>query len=375
MAIGTGLRFFKPTEKFNGNWSVLEEKSREWEKMYRQRWSHDKVVRTTHGVNCTGSCSWKVFVKNGIITWENQQIDYPSCGPDMPEFEPRGCPRGASFSWYEYSPLRIKFPYVRGVLWRMWQEALETTGDPVRAWQSIVEDETKAKAYKQARGMGGHVRVNWREVTQLIAAQLIYTIKKYGPDRIAGFTPIPAMSMISYASGARFISLLGGEMLSFYDWYADLPPASPQVWGEQTDVPESSDWYNAGYIIMWGSNVPLTRTPDAHFMTEVRYKGAKVVSVAPDYAENVKFADNWLAPNPGTDAALAQGMTHVILDEFYEKRQEPMFIEYAKQYTDMPFLIMLDKHEDTLKAGRFLRSSDLGDTSEHSEWKPVEFGT
>ena len=51
--------------------------------------------------------------------------------------------------------------------------------------------------------------------------------------------------MISYASGARFINLLGGEMLSFYDWYADLPPASPQIWGEQTDVPESSDWYNA----------------------------------------------------------------------------------------------------------------------------------
>lgn len=84
------------------------------------------------------------------------------------------------------------------------------------------------------------------------------------------------MSMISYAAGARFINLLGGEMLSFYDWYADLPPASPQIWGEQTDVPESSDWYNASYIIMWGSNVPLTRTPDAHFMTEVRYKGLKL---------------------------------------------------------------------------------------------------
>ncbi len=90
---------------------------------------------------------------------------------------------------------------------------------------------------------------------EIIAAQLLYTIKKYGPDRIAGFTPIPAMSMISYAAGARFINLLGGEMLSFYDWYADLPPASPQIWGEQTDVPESSDWYNASYIIMWGSNV------------------------------------------------------------------------------------------------------------------------
>ncbi|WP_339272031.1 nitrate reductase subunit alpha [Paenibacillus sp. FSL W8-0187] len=367
----SGLKFFKRMESYSDNWSVLEEKSREWEDMYRKRWSHDKVVRTTHGVNCTGSCSWKVFVKNGIITWENQQIDYPSCGPDMPEFEPRGCPRGASFSWYEYSPLRVKYPYMRGRLWHMWKEALSQHSDPIAAWASIVEDPEKSKSYKQARGKGGHVRVSWQEATKLISAQLIYTIRQYGPDRIAGFTPIPAMSMISYASGARFISLLGGEMLSFYDWYADLPPASPQIWGEQTDVPESSDWYNAGYLIMWGSNVPLTRTPDAHFMTEVRYKGTKVVSVAPDYAENVKFADNWLAPNPGTDAAIAQAMTHVILKEFYHERQEPMFLNYAKQYTDMPFLILLDEFEGGYKAGRFLRASDLGDTTQHAEWKPV----
>lgn len=367
-----GLNFFKPTETFNGNWSVLESKSREWEKMYRERWSHDKVVRTTHGVNCTGSCSWKVFVKNGVITWENQQIDYPSCGPDMPEFEPRGCPRGASFSWYEYSPLCVKYPYIRGKLLDLWNTALEeNNGNRIAAWASIVEDEEKAKAYKQARGKGGHVRANWKDVTDIIAAQILYTIKKDGPDRIAGFTPIPAMSMISYAAGARFINLLGGEMLSFYDWYADLPPASPQIWGEQTDVPESSDWYNASYIIMWGSNVPLTRTPDAHFMTEVRYKGTKVVSVAPDYAENVKFADNWLAPNPGTDAAVAQAMTHVILQEYYQDKPSEMFINYSKQYSDMPFVIMLDEDDNGYKAGRFLRASDLGMESENSEWKPV----
>lgn len=290
----------------------------------------------------------------------------------MPEYEPRGCPRGASFSWYEYSPLRIKYPYIRGKLWDLWTEALEeNNGNRVAAWASIVENEDKAKQYKQARGMGGHVRSNWKDVTEIIAAQLLYTIKKYGPDRIAGFTPIPAMSMISYAAGARFINLLGGEMLSFYDWYADLPPASPQIWGEQTDVPESSDWYNASYIIMWGSNVPLTRTPDAHFMTEVRYKGTKVISVAPDYAENVKFADNWLAPNPGSDAAIAQAMTHVILQEHYVNQPNERFINYAKQYTDMPFLIMLDEDENGYKAGRFLRASDLGQTTEQGEWKPV----
>ncbi len=89
---------------------------READAFYRDRWSHDKVVRSTHGVNCTGSCSWKVYVKDGIITWEAQQTDYPSVGPDRPEYEPRGCPRGAAFSWYTYSPTRIRYPYVRGVL-------------------------------------------------------------------------------------------------------------------------------------------------------------------------------------------------------------------------------------------------------------------
>ena len=88
-------------------------------------------------------------------------------------------------------------------------------------------------------------------------------------------------------------------ILSFYDWYCDLPPASPQVFGDQTDVPESGDWWNAGYLLIWGTNLPTTRTPDAHFMTEARYRGQKVVVVSPDYAEHTKFADHWLAGAAG----------------------------------------------------------------------------
>ena len=72
---------------------------------------------------------------------------------------------------------------------------------------------------------------------ELIAAAHVHTIKRYGPDRVVGFSPIPAMSMASYAAGTRFLSLIGGVILSFYDWYADLPPSSPQVFGDQTDVP------------------------------------------------------------------------------------------------------------------------------------------
>ncbi len=349
---------------------------------YRERWSHDKVVRSTHGVNCTGSCSWKVYVKDGVITWESQETDYPSAGPDKPEYEPRGCPRGASFSWYTYSPTRVRYPYVRSELLRLFREekAKAPGHDPVEAWKAIVSDPEKAMRYKRARGKGGLVRASWEEAEELVAAAYVHTVKEFGPDRATGFSPIPAMSQVSFSSGARFHQLIGGSMLSFYDWYADLPPASPQVFGDQTDVPESGDWWDAAYLIMWGSNVPLTRTPDAHWMAEARYRGQKVISVAPDYAESVKFADEWLAPHPGTDAALAMAMGHTILREFYVEKQVPYFQEYSRQYTDLPFLVQLERREDgNLVPGKFLVASEAGEhrtaeaATEHADFKPMMF--
>ncbi|MBO3083368.1 nitrate reductase subunit alpha [Cellulomonas fengjieae] len=344
---------------------------RDADTFYRDRWSHDKVVRSTHGVNCTGSCSWKVFVKDGIITWEAQQTDYPSTGPDRPEYEPRGCPRGAAFSWYTYSPTRVRYPYVRGMLLEMYREAKARLGDPVLAWADVVGDPVRSARYKAARGKGGLVRASWAEAVEMVAAAHVHTIKEHGPDRIAGFSPIPAMSMVSHGVGSRFYALLGAPMLSFYDWYADLPVASPQVFGDQTDVPESGDWWDAGYLVMWGSNVPVTRTPDAHWMVEARYRGQKVVAVSPDYADNVKFADEWLAPAPGTDGALAMAMGHVILREFFVERTTPYFAQYVKQYTDLPFLVALEPDGDGFLPGKFLTAAELGETSQNAQFKTV----
>ncbi|WP_312808776.1 nitrate reductase subunit alpha [Corynebacterium variabile] len=335
---------------------------READSFYRDRWSFDKVVRSTHGVNCTGSCSWKVYVKDGVITWESQAVDYPTTGPDMPEYEPRGCPRGASFSWYTYSPTRIRFPYARAVLVEMYREARARHDDPVLAWREIVEDPVKRRAYVSQRGKGGLIRVPYEEAVEIAAAAHVYTIRRYGPDRIHGFTVIPAMSQISYGAGTRFLELIGGVALSFYDWYADLPPASPQTFGDQTDVPESGDWYNSSYLMMWGSNIPVTRTPDSHFMVEARYRGTKVVVVSPDYADNTKFADEWLRVSPGTDGALAFAMGHVILSEFHVGERTPYFLDYMRKYTDSPFLVELDDHGDgTCTPGKFLTADHSGD--------------
>ncbi|QSO45579.1 nitrate reductase subunit alpha [Alicyclobacillus mengziensis] len=365
------LTYLKPGKKINLGWTEESPRPREWEDLYRRRWGHDKIIRSTHGVNCTGSCSWKIYVKDGIITWETQQTDYPSLGPNFPEYEPRGCPRGASYSWYIYSPVRVRYPYVREELLELWRNERDAGHDPVSAWANIVSDRQKVRQYQRARGKGGLVRSSWNEVTEIIAASMVHTIKTYGPDRITGFSPIPAMSMVSYASGSRLISLLGGTMLSFYDWYADLPPASPQIWGEQTDVPESADWYNSKYFIIWGTNLPMTRTPDAHFMVEARYNGTKIVGVSPDYAEYVKFADLWLPCKAGTDSALAMAMTHVILKEFYVDKQTKYFFDYAKKYTDLPFLVTLRAYNNGYVSDRFLNAKDLGLTEQHAEWKMV----
>ncbi|MFF4291561.1 molybdopterin-dependent oxidoreductase, partial [Streptomyces sp. NPDC001633] len=129
------------------------------------------------------------YVKDGIITWETQETDCPSAGPDRPGYEPRGCPRGAASSWYTYSPARVRHPYVRGVLLEMYRVAKRRLRDPVLAWAALQNDPERRRRYQQARGKDGLVRASWDEALEIVAAAQVHTIKAYGPDRIAGFSP------------------------------------------------------------------------------------------------------------------------------------------------------------------------------------------
>ena len=354
---------------------IIDPKTRRWEEFYRNRWQHDKLVRSTHGVNCTGGCSWGVYVKDGVITWEMQQTDYPKLDKSLPPYEPRGCQRGILASWYIYSPTRVRYPYVRGALIDLWRAARRTFSDPVEAWQSIVNDPEARASFHQARGKGGFRRASWDEVQEIIAAANVHTIKEHGPDRIVGFSPIPAMSQLSYAAGSRFLQLMGGVGLSFYDWYCDLPPASPEVWGEQTDVQESADWFNAKFIVSMGSNLSMTRTPDVHFISEARHNGSKFVVFAPDFSQVAKYADWWVPVNAGQDGAFWMATNHVILSEYYVKKQTPAFDAYLKQYSDSAFLVRLSQDGSSYKAGKLLRANALKryQDEENGDWKFLLF--
>ncbi|NLZ40319.1 MAG: nitrate reductase subunit alpha, partial [Comamonadaceae bacterium] len=111
------------------------------------------------------------------------------------------------------------------------------------------------------------------------------------------------------------------------------------------------------------------------------YKGTKTVAVTPDYSEVAKLADLWLHPKQGTDAALAMALAHVVLKEFYFERRVPYFEDYARRYTDLPMLVLLEERTladgtQALAPGRYLRASDfegrLGQDN-NPEWKTVAF--
>ncbi|MFQ5511933.1 MAG: nitrate reductase subunit alpha [Candidatus Krumholzibacteriia bacterium] len=350
---------------------IISPQTRQWEEFYRNRFQHDRIVRSTHGVNCTGGCSWEIHVKDGIVVWETQQLDYPLLESKLPPYEPRGCQRGISFSWYLYSPLRIKYPLVRGALLDAYREEKQKTGDALQAWANLQAAPDKRKEYQQARGKGGFRRAHWDEVLEIMAAANIHTAKKHGPDRVIGFSPIPAMSMLSYAAGSRFLQLFGGVNLSFYDWYCDLPNASPEIWGEQTDVCESADWYNSKFIAVMGANLNMTRTPDAHFFAEARHNGTKAVVFAPDFSQVAKYSDQWVPLHAGSDGAFWMAVTHVVLKEFHHEKQTPYFINYVKKYTDSPYLVELEKSGDHYKPGRLLRANRISKYKDatNGEWK------
>src|SRR3989304_3991780 len=133
----------------SSRWFRVADEPRDWEDFYRERWSYDRSVRSSHSVNCSGSCSWEVFVKDGLICWELQKTDWPQINSETPNYEPRGCQRGISSSWYVYSPVRPKYPYVRGCLLDFYRSERDAGLDPVDAWAAIVEDPERARGCRR----------------------------------------------------------------------------------------------------------------------------------------------------------------------------------------------------------------------------------
>lgn len=124
--------------------------NRDWEDSHRQRWQFDKIVRSTHGVNCTGSVAGKSTLKMVCDLETSNRPTTRALALTCPIMN-LAAARVAQVTWYLYSAVRLKYPLIRKRLIELWREALKQHSDPVLAWASIMNDPQKCLSYKQVR--------------------------------------------------------------------------------------------------------------------------------------------------------------------------------------------------------------------------------
>jgi DMSO reductase family type II enzyme molybdopterin subunit len=285
-----------------------------FEDLYRQQWTWDRVVKGTHFVNCwyQRGCNWNVYVKDGIVFREEQAATYPQLRPEVPDFNPRGCQKGACYSARMYDAARLRYP-------------LKRSG---------------------ARGEGKWQRIPWEQALREIADRMIDVLTTDGPEAIAWD---PGTAFTSGGTGlglARTCYVLDTLLLDVNPEIGDHHPGTLVTCGKVGFASSADDVIYSDLILVWGGNPTYTQIPNNHFIHEARYHGASVVTIAPDYSASAIHADQWIPLNIGTDAAFGLALAHVIIEEgIYDTR-------FVKEQTDLPLLVRKD-------TARFLREADV----------------
>jgi nitrate reductase alpha subunit len=357
---------------------LAEYPERDWERLYRNVYAHDDSFIFMCTPNCTHNCYLRAYVKNGVVTRCGPSQRYHE-GSDVygtrasQRWDPRHCNKGLAIVRRFNGDRRVKGPMVR----RGFREWVE------RGFPRDAEGLPPAELFR--RGEDTFLRVDWEEACQLVAKTMEHLARFYSGDegrrRLEGQDYNPEMVRACEGAGTRTLKFRGGMPvlgsvklfgqyrqansmalldafvrgatpdeakggvgLDNYSWHTDLPPGHPMVTGQQT---VDFDLCNVEYsklALCWGMNWISTKMPDAHFLTEARLKGTKVVSITTEYSSTCCKSDEIVIIRPGTDPAFALGLAREIIDEeLYDG-------SFVKGHTDLPLLVRMDT-EELLRAG------------------------
>ncbi|MEA1919310.1 MAG: molybdopterin-dependent oxidoreductase [Campylobacterota bacterium] len=301
------------------------------EEMYRNEFAFTYGVKEEHGfayhcVNCQGNCAWEVWSHNGVITRENQSARYPIINAKIPDFNPRGCNKGVQHSQVMYQKDRILYPMIRA-------------GE---------------------RGEGKWKRASWDEAAEKICQNIFDTLSdpERGPDKLMVHAGTGLLTEGRRGSVLRFSTQLGANRIYPSSYLGDMFSGAAIAYGEGNLGCTWDFMYNVDTAVMWGGNPSVSRIPDAHFVWEGKYNGAKIIVITPEFNATAKSADLWIPIKAGSDNTLAMSVISVILDE---KLYKP---EFMKSFTDLAFLV------DT-KTQKMIRRNDLEHTEnreDHHKW-------
>ncbi|UCF35371.1 MAG: molybdopterin-dependent oxidoreductase, partial [Acidobacteriota bacterium] len=330
----------------------------DWEDFYRERSNPDRIIAGTHGVPCGAGCTMLIEVKDGIIISERPAA-LPTRQDGIQASPGRCCACGLTGSDYLYSSSRVSTPLIRKTLLDDWRATRSQHENPVEAWGALVNRPDRRRRWQRARGKGGFVPVTWDVATELICSSLLHTIEQKGPNHVYGSASSPGSSMVSYASGSRFLQLLGGVTLGSGDREQGICNAAALTWGEQGDVPEAAAWFEAQLLVVLGEEFQAAAPADHGVLIEAQQRGSTLWVIAQEYDLLARNADNWLELNASETATLWAAINHVILTEFFGNQAELQFTDYVSRFTDGPLLVELSRSSDGYTVGGLLNSDRI----------------
>lgn len=284
-----------------------------WNELYETRWTWDRVAKGTHGwVNCRSACNWNLYVKDGVVVREEQAANYEASEAGVPDFNPRGCQKGACYTEVMYGPTRLMAPMKRA-------------GE---------------------RGEGRWQRIGWEQAIDEIATKLVDISVEHGGETIVHDLGPHFDLGATNAARNRFFGMMGAALPDDWAEIGDLNMGATLTFGMPHIGGSADEWFLSDFLVVWMMNPSVTQMPDAHFLFEAQHNGADLVVIDPVYSATAVHADLWVPLAPGTDAVLGLATARHIW------RSGRMDVEYVREQTDFPLLVRLDN-------GRFLRASDL----------------
>jgi len=248
-----------------------------------------RIVHTVCSHDCPDSCAVLVTV-NG----EGRAVKVEG-DPSQPVTQGFLCGKVAKYLDRVYSPERILYP--------------------LRRKQGI-----RKQALQRGREHEAFERVSWDEALDAIAARLQQVSDRYGSESILPYSYAGTIGVLGYGSmDRRFFHRLGASRLDRTICSEAGGVAWNTVYGKKLGTP-TEDFRLAKLIVAWGANIHGNNVHLWPMIEQARRNGARLIVIDPYRTRTAALADWHIAIRPGTDAALALGMMHVILNEGLEDR-------------------------------------------------------
>ncbi|HEX6385841.1 MAG TPA: molybdopterin-dependent oxidoreductase [Anaerolineae bacterium] len=344
---------------------------RGWEEIYRNQYRYDSSFTYVCSPNDTHACRLRAFVRNGVILRSETNYDVGNYkdiygNQATAHWHPRGCKKGQTFHRRVYGPHRLKGPLMRQG-WKNWADDafpyLDTANRDKYKFTARGDDELIPVSWDEAfayiaQGMiaiathysgeegAERLRADGYPEEMIAAMQgagtrtfkcrggmgLLGVIGKYGMYRFANTLAL----LDTHVRGVDQEEALGGRRWSNYTWHGDQAPGHPFTTGLQTSDCDFNDLRNTRLHIQCGKNLVENKMAESHFFIETMERGAKIVTITPEYSPPATKADYWIPIRPGTDTALFLGISRWLMDN--QKYNE----NFVKRFTDFPLIVRLD---------------------------------